>query len=113
MVAPTLQTLMQHAFSLVHVGLVIGGVIVVALHLNLSRWTWALLIGFLVQALVIVVSAAINLGLQMGTLSGGGASGSMISALFMVVRLGALLGDLLIVGGLWGVFSDIQRRLAS
>jgi hypothetical protein len=113
MAGPTLQTLTQHAMSLVSVGVAIAGVVVVALNSNLSKWTWVVLAGFLVQALVVVASAATTFSLQMGTLAGGGASGSMIGAIFMVIRAGGLFGWLLIIGGLWAVFSDIQRRLAT
>jgi hypothetical protein len=111
MVAQNFQTLMQHALSLVQVGISIGGVVVIALHLKTSKWMWAILIGFLVNALVVVASAAMTFGIQMGTFAGGGRD--LIGVLFLLIRSVSLIGSLLIVGGLWGVFSDIQRRLAT
>ncbi|MBI5759344.1 MAG: hypothetical protein HZA46_12570 [Planctomycetales bacterium] len=110
MVAPNFQTLMQHALSLVQLGMVIGAVTVVALNMNLSRRMWMPLVGFLIQALVVVASAAMTFAIQSQVFSGGGSN--MIGVVFLLIRAGGLLGWLLIVGGLWGVFSDIQQQLA-
>lgn len=111
MVAPNLQTLMQHSMSLVQIGLAVAGILVVALHLNLARWMPLLLSGFVIQALVIVSSTAITFARISGVIDGGSYSAFSVVSLF--IRAGGLLGWLLIVGGLWGVFSDLQRRLAT
>lgn len=110
MFGPNLQTLMQHVLSLVQLGMVIGAVTVVALNMNLSKRMLVLLVGFLIQALVVVASAAMTVAIQMQVFSGGGSN--MIGVVFMLIRAGGLLGWLLVVGGLWSVFSDIQRQLA-
>jgi hypothetical protein len=113
MTALTFPNLMQHLMSLAFAGLAIGGVVVVALNLNLSKWTWAVLVGFLVEAIVQFTIVATTFALQSGAFAGGGGGVTVLSAVFMMMRAGGLLGWLLIVGGLWGVFSDIQRRLSA
>jgi hypothetical protein len=108
MIGLTFETLLRHSLTVVSAGITIGGVVVSTIHLNLSKWMWLLVLGFVVECIAQVASAAAVFWIQRGGFIPG-----FPTAVFLIPGAVGTLGWLLIVGGLWGVFSDVQRRLAT
>ncbi len=94
-------TVLRELTGWLHVLLSLAGVIVCALHLGRSRWIWALMGGFGLEAATSVFYRAAML-----VMGRGGMSPTSLGAAFFFASVVGLLGQAAIVGGLAGLLFE-------